>query len=309
MATSTPGTFFAIDGTQLSGVVTRFDTSGTAKSPAVLLCQGLSGVKDLVLPTVAAQFAEAGITTLRFDYRGYGESEGAQGWVDPQGRIADALAAFAFLAQLPDVNTTQLGVYGLSYGGPIALSVAARDARVRAMVSVSGPGAGDKLLHANRDAAAWSTFLKKIQDDRRLRATTGHSKRVSITDIIQFSPTFLRNYNKLKSGEQSSAMDSQEAKAEDQFWFTSADLMMQWHPELEAQLIKSCPTLFINGEMDDIATLEQVKEAFTNVSSLIKKLEIVPGYDHIGMDAGPGLLHQIELAIKWFIQHFQKEPS
>ncbi|MDD2858579.1 MAG: alpha/beta fold hydrolase, partial [Candidatus Nanopelagicales bacterium] len=112
----------------------------TAPLPGVLLCQGLSGVRNLVLPQVAHTLAEAGIATLRFDYAGFGESSGDRGWIDPEARILDATVAFESLAAHPAVDRGRLGIYGHSYGGPVAVCVAAQDPRIRAVVSVSGPG-------------------------------------------------------------------------------------------------------------------------------------------------------------------------
>ena len=52
------------------------DTQQTKKLPAIVLCQGLSGVKHKVLPDIAKIFAQNGYAVLAFDYRGCGESEG-----------------------------------------------------------------------------------------------------------------------------------------------------------------------------------------------------------------------------------------
>ena len=65
-------------GARLAGVLRLPDEQPEPGSPApaVLLCQGLSGVKHLVLPEVARALAARGFASLRFDYAGYGDSEG-----------------------------------------------------------------------------------------------------------------------------------------------------------------------------------------------------------------------------------------
>ena len=46
------------------------------RAPAVVMAHGLSAVKEQALPEYAEKFAAAGLVTLVFDYRFFGESEG-----------------------------------------------------------------------------------------------------------------------------------------------------------------------------------------------------------------------------------------
>ncbi len=48
------------------------------RRPGIVLCHGFTGVRQLTLPDYARQFAQAGFIALIFDYRGFGESEGAK---------------------------------------------------------------------------------------------------------------------------------------------------------------------------------------------------------------------------------------
>ena len=88
--------FHTRDSSRLAGTfVLPMEASPDHRVPAVVLCQGLSGVTDLVLPEVARCFAVAGFASLAFDYRGYGQSEGEKGWILPRSRVVDALHAFS----------------------------------------------------------------------------------------------------------------------------------------------------------------------------------------------------------------------
>ena len=53
---------------------------------AVLLCHGYTGVKDLYLPDNARVLNEAGYAVMTFDYKGWGESEGARHRLAPEDR-------------------------------------------------------------------------------------------------------------------------------------------------------------------------------------------------------------------------------
>jgi uncharacterized protein len=109
----------------------------------VLLFHGFMSVRDElpVMNTDEGMFArtarilaEQGIASLRIDFRGSGESEGA--WADTtfSGQTADALAAIDYLETLDTVDSSRIGVLGLSQGGLVAASAAARDSRVKTAI-------------------------------------------------------------------------------------------------------------------------------------------------------------------------------
>ena len=52
---------------------------GNIKHPLILLCHGFCGIRNVLLPSFANAFTEAGFATITFDYRGFGESEGERG--------------------------------------------------------------------------------------------------------------------------------------------------------------------------------------------------------------------------------------
>lgn len=70
---------------------------------------------------VAAAFAKHGVSTLLFDYRGYGDNAG-----DPSedGLTRDARAAQAYLRSRTDVDTSRNVYFGESLGAAVALRLA-----------------------------------------------------------------------------------------------------------------------------------------------------------------------------------------
>jgi fermentation-respiration switch protein FrsA (DUF1100 family) len=265
-------------------------------------------VKDLVLPAVAHALAAAGFASLAFDYCGYGESGGDRGWILPQHRVENGLQACAFLAQTPEIDPLRLGCYGLSLGGPVALSVAALDPRVRCAVSVSGPASGEAVMRGLRTGSQWLELQERVLADRAKRATTGSSSLVPLSEIIPFCAGFLSKYAALSSGQQSSAMSDQEAAPAPQFWFASADSLIQWHPEHLFSRLAPRPVLLVSGELDDVASPEQVSELYRRIGATAR-WTLVPGHDHVDLDAGPGLEYQIGLSIDWFQRHLSTEPQ
>lgn len=296
--------FHTIRGVELACVL-RVPDGASPDDPvaAVLLCQGLSGVKHLVLPEVAERLdREHGLATLRFDYAGFGESAGARGWIDPRARVDDALYATAWLAQQPVVDAARLGVYGHSYGGPVAISVAARDRRLRAAVAVSGPGNGTDMLRAVRASWDWVAFRDELEAHRAQVATTGVSREVDVGEIFPFSPAFLAAYEKLKAQGGTSAMQQASTHDTNRFFLSSVDAMLDFHPEDAARHLGGCATLLVNGTADDTAPVETVDEVYANLPGP-KRWMRLPGLAHNDLDAGPGLAKAVAAAGDWFTEH------
>ncbi len=126
---------FRSEGTVCRGWLTT-PASGRGPWPTVVMAHGFAAVKEMRLDRFAAAFADAGLASLVFDYRGIGGSDGAPRQdLDPQAQIADYRHAISFARQRPEVDGERLGVWGTSYSGAHVLSVAAFDRRVKAVVS------------------------------------------------------------------------------------------------------------------------------------------------------------------------------
>ncbi|MEE9526607.1 MAG: alpha/beta hydrolase [Syntrophobacteria bacterium] len=107
--------------------------------PLVILCHGFLSHKDSSKYRQLAQiFAQESIATVRFDFRGCGESEGllaessiSRRWRDLQKVIARGLELDGF--------DGRLGLLGSSLGGYLALLEASRNSQVRCVVAWSTP--------------------------------------------------------------------------------------------------------------------------------------------------------------------------
>lgn len=123
---------------------------GEGPFPVVLLLHGFTGMRhelpvvgteDTMFSRAARWFGERGVASLRIDFRGSGDSEGA--WEDTtfSGQIADAVAALDYLEMLEGIDSGRISVLGLSQGGLVG-AAAGRDARVSNLVlwsAVSNP--------------------------------------------------------------------------------------------------------------------------------------------------------------------------
>ncbi len=97
---------------------------------AVLFCHGNAGNITHRADILAILHRKVGVSTLIFDYRGYGRSEGRP---NEEGVFADARAARRWLADREKIAETDVVVMGESIGGAVAVDLAARDG-ARALV-------------------------------------------------------------------------------------------------------------------------------------------------------------------------------
>jgi uncharacterized protein len=80
---------------------------------------------------------EAGFSSLRFNFRGVGESEG--GYSDGEGEKEDVRAAIECLDTTFGDRVHSLIVFGYSFGAWTGLPVAVEDSRIKGMVAIAPP--------------------------------------------------------------------------------------------------------------------------------------------------------------------------
>jgi len=133
---------FPVDGQKVVGTLEVPDAQ-TGPSPVVLLLHGFTGTRDElpvkdtddgVFKRVARQLSDAGYASLRIDFRGSGDSEGA--WEDTtfSGQIADAIAAIDWLKDNEEVDGTKVSVLGWSQGGLVATHAVASRPEVKSTI-------------------------------------------------------------------------------------------------------------------------------------------------------------------------------
>ena len=113
--------------------------------PAVVVCHGFKGFKDWgFFPKLAERLALAGFTAITFNFSGSGVGDGEEfdeperwGHQRPSGDLDDIRTVVDFVA---DGGSAWVGLVGHSRGGGLAVLHAARDARVRALVTWAAVG-------------------------------------------------------------------------------------------------------------------------------------------------------------------------
>lgn len=104
------------DGVQIA--YDLYEPDGTAPAtgwPGVVVLHGLGGSKD-DMATVAQALAGKGYAALAYSARGHGTSGGDVELAGPND-IATEQTMYDWFRGLPEVSNTQIGVWGISYGG------------------------------------------------------------------------------------------------------------------------------------------------------------------------------------------------
>ena len=101
---------------------------------AVVLGHGLAAVHDQRLTAYAERFAAAGLAALVFDYRHFGASGGEPRQLfDIESQLEDWRTAIEHARALPGIE--RVGLFGSSFGGGHAITLAAESAGVAAVVA------------------------------------------------------------------------------------------------------------------------------------------------------------------------------
>jgi len=163
-------TFFS-DGLRMSAL---FYPSRDAPGPGVVFCPGSRVTKETpYYHEYIPRLVDAGLSVLLFDYRGWGESEGAKGTLYPAEQVEDIRNALTCLGLRPEVDPRRMGLIGMSMGGALAMQATALDERVRAVVAVLSPMDGRKMLRGSRREYEWTELRETLASDRRQRVETG----------------------------------------------------------------------------------------------------------------------------------------
>ncbi|MFD4510878.1 alpha/beta hydrolase [Streptomyces sp. NPDC058457] len=110
--------------------------TGVTVPPVVVLGHGLGATREMRLDAFAERFAQAGIAALAFTYRHFGDSGGRpRQLLSIKRQLTDWDSALAYVKSRHDVDQARVAVWGSSFGGGHAITVAARHPELRAAVA------------------------------------------------------------------------------------------------------------------------------------------------------------------------------
>lgn len=173
---------------------------GDGDTPLLVMAHGLGAVRTMRLDAYAERFAAAGYACLVFDYRNFGDSEGApRQLLDIRMQLQDWTVATAFARTLPGVDPGRIGLWGTSFSGGHVIATAARVPGIAAVVSqcpftdsVASFGVVNPLVSARLTALAIRDLVAShFGGNPVMVKTAGHPGEVALMTSPDAYPGYL----------------------------------------------------------------------------------------------------------------------
>ena len=150
------------------------DTDPSDRLPGVVMCGPFSSVKEQTLPHYAERLADAGYAVLTFDPSNLGASEGEpRSHYDPNVVIADFSSGVTYLSLRDDIDQERIGAVGVCMGGGYAVSLGARDKRLRAVVSIAGGYDIGGTFQLFMGVEGFAAYYRQVNDLAQRQHETG----------------------------------------------------------------------------------------------------------------------------------------
>src|SRR6185503_3132750 len=284
------------EGVRLHAELFSLKTLAGKQLPTIIMAHGWGGTAANFRRD-AVDLAGAGYLVITFDYRGWGESDSrviltgqaparreglrftaevteVREVVDPLEETTDWFNVIHWAMGEPMVDKTRIGLRGSSYSGGHVVYVAARDPRVK--VIVSQVGSLDSRPKAVAIAGGESDQVKMAYDEatKRARGEIGYpAPRAKVIGNLQGAPI--------------------------------RDHLLLYAPVEDASKLKNCAALFIVAEKEELFdNNDHAKLAYDRMPGPKKYVE-VPGITHYGIYT-TARDQAIKLAIEWFDQYLKK---
>jgi dienelactone hydrolase len=287
------------EGVRLHAELLSLKSLAAKQLPTIIMAHGWGGTAANFRRD-AIDLANAGYLVITFDYRGWGESDSrviltkpapprpagskeamkftaevmeVREVVDPLEQVTDWFNVIHWAMGEPMVDKNRIGLRGSSYSGGHVVYVAARDPRVKAIVSQVG----------SLDSRPKAVALAGTIDDQTKLAYEEATKRAR--GEIGYPPPRARVIGNLQGG-------------------PIRDHLLRYAPVEDAPRLK-CAALFIVAEKEELFdNNDHAKLAYDRMPGP-KKYVVVPGITHYGIYTTERD-RAIKLAIEWFDQYLKK---
>ncbi len=279
------------EGVRLQAELFSLKTLTGKPLPTVIMAHGWGGTAANFRWDALA-LANAGYLVITFDYRGWGQSDGRivlttppekkegrrftaqveelREYVDPLEQTTDWFNVINWAMGEPAVDKNRIGLRGSSYSGGHVFYVAARDPRVKAIVSQVG--AFDSRWVVTGEAESKTTYDEAT---KRARGEIAYPEpRAKAVGNLIGAPI--------------------------------RDKLLHYAPVEDAAKVKDCAALFIVAEKEELFdNAVHAKLAYDRMPGTKKKYVSLPNITHYGVYRE--LREQaIKLAIEWFDQYLKK---
>jgi uncharacterized protein len=266
---------------------------GPGPFPGVVMSSGFAGVKEGFLGNPFHEVVgRAGFAVLLYDHANTGTSDGLpRQELDPELQQLGYEDAITFLGGRADVDAARIGIWGTSYSGGHVLVVAARDPRVKCVVSQAMTISGHRNL-LRRHGDHGYDVLKDMWSDEHARLARGEPPRTV--------PAF---------GEDSESVRYQMARPleergnwRNEVTVRTWELYDRYEPGAYAEAVAPTPLLMIVCLDDTMTPAEDALAVYERVGEP-KRLVTVPGTHYAVY--GEQFETASAAARDWFVAHLR----
>lgn len=223
-----------LDGLQLAATLVTPDQP-TPRAVVLVHGGGVTREEGGFFTRLAAGLAEAGVTSLRFDLRGHGESEGRQEELTMATILNDIRVSMAYLREA--TGGSEISLCGASFAGGITAYYAAKRPDDLSRLVLLNP----QVDYKQRTIDSRDYWTNDVLSDERV-------KELNDTGALQFKAD-------LKHGR---------PFLNEVFWFRPLDALSE---------IKA-PTLIIHGNADTLVPIDGSREAASRFTAPVELIEI-----------------------------------
>ena len=257
--------------------------------PTIIMAHGWGGTAAS-LRTQATDFASAGYFVIAFDYRGWGNSDSRliltepaaenhghifvaevkeiREVVDPVDQLQDYLNAIHWAIGEAMADRNRIGLWGTSFSGGLVVAAAARDSRVKALVSQVG---------------YFGSAVNKLSPQQLVRARDEGSKRAR--GELAYPLPRAREVGGLSGG-------------------PIREKFLLYDAVEDAANVKNCAMLFIAAEKEELFDNKDHPGAAFGLASEPKKYVVIANIAHYGIYS-EARQEASDLAVRWFNQHLK----
>lgn len=269
--------------------LTTRSPSGGKKRPAIILCHGFCGIREILLPQFAEVFTQAGFVTITFDYRGFGDSEGERGRLIPEMQIDDIVTVINWAKEQPFIDEERVGLWGTSLGGGHVFGAAVKGGGVKCIVSQLAFADGEKNITHHMSSEEKKEFISTLEKLDAVKKASGREKFVSITRVLN------DNESKKFFEENRTQYPDMDIKIP----FLTVKEMLDYKPVQYAAQV-TCPSLIVVAEKDTVNPKEQGIELYNSVMHEDKQLYFVNNARHYDTYSGEYFDEISAVETEWF---------
>lgn len=289
-------------GIKLAGTLSVPESGG--KFPAVVLITGsgpqnrdeeIMGHKPFLV--LADYLTRRGIAVLRFDDRGFGESEGDFASATTADFATDASAAVDYLRTRKEIDKKKIGVAGHSEGAAAAFMTAANRRDIAFVISMAGAGmdGGELLMWQNNDILKAEENTPENFTDYYV-ATLGRAYEI----VRTHEPEFLAaNADSLAGVVMRPSLYYKQTRENisrifvqaSQAWF---NFFIKYDPTTDIRRVK-CPVMAINGNKDlqvSSDNLSLIAFALQESDNWRLNIREYPGLNHLFQTSETGKIQE-----------------